>query len=93
MSSKMPLRVNWVAAFQVKKQNFRLFLLYSEYEITRNQGYSTGAKLTAGASAIGLGALIYNGLNPNANIRSVDKAAFWPAYIKERIGQFSIFKI
>ena len=55
-------------------------------KLTRNQGYSTGAKLTAGASAIGLGALIYNGLNPNANIRSVDKAAFWPAYIKERIG-------
>ena len=66
----------------------------AESELGRTiPGYSTGAKLTAGASACALGALIYNGLNPNGNIRSVDKAAMWPAFVKERIGKFINFRL
>merc|ERR1711953_268605 len=49
-------------------------------------GYSTGAKLTAGCAALGIGALAYNGLNVGNNLRAVDRAAVWPQYIKQRIG-------
>jgi len=48
-------------------------------------GYSLGAKLTGGCAGLALGAMVYNGFNIGQNVRSVDKAAFWPQYVKERI--------
>lgn len=48
-------------------------------------GYSLGAKLTGGCAALGLGALVWNGFNVSNNIRSVDRASFWPDYVKNRI--------
>ena len=51
-------------------------------------GYSTGAKLTAGCSAIGLGALVYNGFNlSNSKDRALDRAVVWPQYVRSRIGK------
>merc|ERR1712210_70765 len=47
-------------------------------------GYSVGAKLAAGASACGLGGLVFYGLNLSKN-RAVDRATCWPQYIKDRI--------
>ncbi len=50
-------------------------------------GYSTGAKLTAGCSAIGLGALVYNGFNlSNSKDRALDRVVVWPQYVRSRIG-------
>lgn len=48
-------------------------------------GYSLGAKITAGFSAAGLGSLCFYGLNLGAGDRAVDRAAFWPQYVKDRI--------
>lgn len=79
-STRLPGRV------RKTQRTENVFEKAAESELGRTiPGYSTGAKLTAGASACALGALIYNGLNPNGNIRSVDKAAMWPAFVKERI--------
>merc|ERR1712210_295989 len=48
-------------------------------------GYSVGAKLAAGASACGLGGLVFYGLNLSNENRAVDRATCWPQYIKDRI--------
>ena len=55
------------------------------------KGYSLGAKLTGGCAALGLGALVWNGFNVSNNIRSVDRASFWPDYVKNRIGKLVSF--
>lgn len=81
-STRLPVRVR----ARKTQQTENIFENAAESELGRAiPGYSTGAKVAAGCSALGLGALIYNGLNPNDNIRSVDKALMWPAYVKERI--------
>lgn len=48
-------------------------------------GYSLGAKLTAGCSAAGMGALVFYGLNLGSTDRAVDRAGFWPQHVKDRI--------
>jgi len=49
-------------------------------------GYSFGAKATAFASSLGIGALVYNGFRLGGSTdNALDRSAHWPAYIKQRI--------
>lgn len=48
-------------------------------------GYSTGAKITAGCSVAGLASLVFYGLNLSGKERSIDRAGFWPRYVKDRV--------
>ncbi|TRY59420.1 hypothetical protein DNTS_004321 [Danionella cerebrum] len=46
---------------------------------------SVGRLFLAGGATLGLGALCYYGLGLSNEIGAIDRAVFWPAYVKERI--------
>jgi FtsH-binding integral membrane protein len=48
-------------------------------------GYSTGAKIAAGSAVFAFGALVYNGLNVGNTDRALDRVAFWPQHVRDRI--------
>ena len=84
-----PLRITTRQAKRVRSQPRQNETIFTEAaESAPGQiipGYSLGAKLTGGCAGLALGAMVYNGFNLGQNVRSVDKAAFWPDYVKERI--------
>merc|ERR1712131_137231 len=83
-SNVRPLKFNSnLFARQRRQTNF---IKESETALPEIPGYSTGAKLTAGCSAIGLGALVYNGFNlSNSKDRALDRVVVWPQYVRSRI--------
>lgn len=48
-------------------------------------GYSLGAKLTGGAAVLSLGGLCFYGLNLGGTDRAIDRAGFWPKYVRDRV--------
>jgi len=83
-SNIRPLKFN-SNLFARQRRNPNVFK-EAETALPEIPGYSTGAKLTAGVSAIGLGALVYNGFNlSNSKDRALDRVVVWPQYIRQRI--------
>jgi len=83
-SNIRPLKFN--SNLFARKRRQTNFIKEAETALPEIPGYSTGAKLTAGCSAIGLGALVYNGFNlSNSKDRALDRVVVWPQYVRSRI--------
>jgi len=85
-SNIRPLKFNSNLFARQRRVNNSNFVKEAEIARPEIPGYSTGAKLTAGVSALGLGALVWNGFNlSNSSNRALDRAVVWPQYVRQRI--------
>jgi len=83
-SNIRPLKFN--ANLFARQRRTTNFIKEAETSAPQIPGYSIGAKLTAGCSFIGLGAMVYNGFNlSNSKDRALDRAVVWPQYVRSRI--------